>query len=145
VQKQKKKKPGVLALGGQLLKHMFAPPGGASKGKGRRRNGDVDDAPYLNPVDDLVAGNEGAGGLAGRAGAEGKKQVPGKQTGKKKSVQTGKKGEKKNVFDNAGGGPMSAFGHHLLHHLLHARISFIICLFFEGIMTLIPNCPCHCL
>ena len=74
-----------------MLKHMFAPPGGASKGKGRRRKGDVDDAPDLNGL----AGNEGAGGLAGRELAEGKNRVRGKQAGKKKNVQTGKKGERR--------------------------------------------------
>ena len=118
VQKQKKKKPGILALGGQMLKHMFAPPGGAGKGQGRLKKGDFDDAPDLNGLDDLVAGNEGAGSLDGREGAEGKNQVPGKQTGKKKNVRTGKKGEKKNVFASAGGGPISVFG---LNR--HARIS----------------------
>lgn len=111
-----------------MLKHMFAPPGGASKGKGRRRKGDVDDAPDLNGL----AGNEGAGGLAGRELAEGKNRVRGKQAGKKKNVQTGKKGEKKNAFDSAGGGPMSEFG------LITLSVAFT---YFFGSLTIICLCP----
>ena len=108
-QKRKKKKPGVFAFGGKLLKHVFGPSDGAGKGKGKRRKAGTD--PAADDADDVqepAAGDEDAGRadeeLAdGREGAEGKDQVGGKPGGKKG-------GKKKNVFDNAGGGPISAMG-----------------------------------